>query len=41
MIKFGKKSIDIIQRFKDDGLQVTAEVTPHHLCLNDSILLLL
>jgi len=34
-----KKSIDIIKKFKNDGLDVTSEVTPHHLCLNDSFLL--
>ena len=34
-----KKSIEIIKNFKNKGLDVTAEVTPHHLCLNDDILL--
>ena len=32
------KSIDIIERFKKEGLNVTAEVTPHHLCFTDEIL---
>ena len=34
-----KKSVNIIKEFKKNGLDVTAEVTPHHLCLNDDILL--
>ncbi|MBW2229820.1 MAG: dihydroorotase [Deltaproteobacteria bacterium] len=28
-------SVDLIRRAKDEGLQVTAEVTPHHLALTD------
>ena len=32
------KSIKIINQFKKSGLNVTAEVTPHHLCLTDQIL---
>ena len=34
-----KKSVEIIKTFKNEGLKVSAEVTPHHLCLNDSALL--
>jgi len=30
-----KKSIEIIKQFKNEGVSVTAEVTPHHLCLTD------
>jgi dihydroorotase len=33
------KSVEIIKLFKDRGVDVTAEVTPHHLCLTDDILL--
>jgi len=32
------KSINIIKEFKAKGLNVTAEVTPHHLCLTEDIL---
>ena len=32
------KSIDIIKHFKEKGVNVTSEVTPHHLCLTDDIL---
>ena len=32
------KSIELIKRFKKNGLNVTAEVTPHHLCLTEDIL---
>ena len=32
------KSIEIIKHFKDKGVKVTSEVTPHHLCLTDDIL---
>ena len=32
------KSIDIIKQFKAKNINVTAEVTPHHLCLNDEII---
>jgi len=32
------KSLRIINQFKKMGLKVTAEVTPHHLCLTDDIL---
>ena len=32
------KSLKIIDQFKKSGLNVTAEVTPHHLCLTDEIL---
>ena len=32
------KSVDIIKEFKNKGLNVTAEVTPHHLYLTDEIL---
>ena len=31
-----KGSIDIIEKYKDMGLRVTAEVTPHHLGLSES-----
>mgnify|MGYP001163558518 FL=1 len=33
-----KKSVDIIKEYKKRGINVTAEVTPHHLCLNESII---
>ena len=33
------KSLEIIRKFKKAGLNVTAEVTPHHLCLTDEILI--
>ena len=29
------ESLELIRRAKDDGLQVTAEVTPHHIALNE------
>ena len=32
------KSLDVIKYFKDRGVNVTAEVTPHHLSLTDKIL---
>ena len=32
------KSIDVIKIFKDRGVKVTAEVSPHHLCLTEDIL---
>ena len=32
-----KKSVDIIKEFKSKGVNVTAEVTPHHLCLTEDI----
>ena len=32
------KSVDVIKSFKDRGISVTAEVTPHHLCLTEDIL---
>lgn len=31
-------SVDLVRRAKADGLPVTAEVTPHHLSLNDELL---
>jgi len=34
-----KKTVEVIKEFKENGLDVTAEVTPHHLCLNDDVLL--
>ena len=33
-----KESLEVIRYFKDKNFIVSAEVTPHHLCLNDSIL---
>ena len=33
------KSIEIIKKFKSKGINVTSEVTPHHLCLTDDMLL--
>ena len=33
------KSLEIIKKFKKAGVNVTAEVTPHHLCLTDEILI--
>ena len=30
-----EKSVEIIRNFKKQGLDVTSEVTPHHLCLTD------
>tara|TARA_Y100000814_G_scaffold281949_1_gene246568 strand:+ start:163 stop:1470 length:1308 start_codon:yes stop_codon:yes gene_type:complete len=32
------KSVEIIKNFKNRGVDVTAEVTPHHLCLTEDIL---
>ena len=32
------KSIEAIKNFKERGINVTAEVTPHHLCFSDEIL---
>ena len=32
------KSVELIKKFKQNGLNVTAEVTPHHLCLTEDIL---
>ena len=32
-----KKSVEIIKKFKSKGVHVTAEVTPHHLCLTEDI----
>ncbi len=34
-----RKSVDLIRQFKDRGAAVTAEATPHHLGLTDSVLL--
>tara|TARA_B100000579_G_scaffold52393_1_gene36489 strand:+ start:155 stop:1453 length:1299 start_codon:yes stop_codon:yes gene_type:complete len=33
-----RESLEVIKYFKDKNFIVSAEVTPHHLCLNDSIL---
>jgi len=33
------KSVEVIKQFKDRNVDVTAEVTPHHLCLTDDVLL--
>tara|TARA_Y100001960_G_scaffold126331_1_gene134736 strand:- start:80 stop:1402 length:1323 start_codon:yes stop_codon:yes gene_type:complete len=33
-----KKSVEIIRNFKNKGVKVTSEVTPHHLCLTDDVL---
>ena len=33
------EGIEQVKRAKDAGLQVTAEVTPHHLCLNEKLFL--
>ena len=33
-----KGSIILIKRAKEDGLKITCDVTPHHLCFNDSFL---
>ncbi len=33
-----KESVDIIRQAKKDGINITAEVTPHHVCLDESIL---
>ena len=32
------ESVDIIKLFKDKGVDITCEITPHHLCLSDEIL---
>jgi len=32
------RAVDSIRRFKEEGVQVTAEVTPHHLLLTEEIL---
>src|SRR5205085_5615859 len=29
------ESVDAVERAKGDGVRITAEVTPHHLCLSD------
>tara|TARA_Y100001970_G_C14150459_1_gene812378 strand:- start:7 stop:1302 length:1296 start_codon:yes stop_codon:yes gene_type:complete len=34
-----KKSVDVIRRFKRNGVNVTAEVTPHHIGLSENHLL--
>ena len=34
-----KESVEIIKNYKSKGLNITAEVTPHHLSLTDDILL--
>lgn len=31
-----KESVEIIRAYKAQGMSVTAEVTPHHLCLNET-----
>ncbi|MFH1438802.1 MAG: dihydroorotase [Pseudomonadota bacterium] len=31
------RSVELIRRAKDEGIRVTAEVTPHHLLLNDAV----
>ena len=33
------KSIEVIKLFKEKGVDITCEITPHHLCLNDEVLL--
>ena len=33
-----KESLEVIKNFKDNNFSVSAEVTPHHLCLTDNIL---
>ena len=33
-----KKSVDLIRRYKDKGVQVTADVSAHHLGLNEKCL---
>lgn len=33
-----KKSIDLIRRAKENNINVTCDVTPHHICFNDSCL---
>ena len=33
------KSIEVIKLFKEKGVNITCEITPHHLCLNDEVLL--
>ena len=33
------KSIEVIRLFKEKGVNITCEITPHHLCLNDEVLL--
>jgi dihydroorotase len=30
-----RESVEAVERAKGDGVQITAEVTPHHLCLTD------
>ena len=32
-------SVEVIKLFKEKGVDITCEITPHHLCLNDEILL--
>ena len=32
-------SIEVVKLFKEKGVDITCEITPHHLCLNDEILL--
>ena len=33
-----EKSVNLIKEFLDKGVNITSEVTPHHLCLTDSII---
>jgi dihydroorotase len=30
-----RESVEVVERAKADGVQITAEVSPHHLCLTD------
>tara|TARA_B100001996_G_scaffold381359_1_gene370632 strand:+ start:121 stop:1428 length:1308 start_codon:yes stop_codon:yes gene_type:complete len=32
-------SIEVVKLFKEKGVDITCEITPHHLCLNDEVLL--
>ena len=34
-----KEALALVMMAKDEGLKITAEVTPHHLCLNDEFIL--
>ena len=31
------ESVEAVERAKADGVRISAEVTPHHLCLSDAI----
>jgi len=34
-----KEAVELVRRAKADGIRITAEVTPHHFCLTDEVLI--